>query len=63
MDFLEKEIGCFFIHLSLNFKSSWVCVKTHFLLVWIQEEAKIEFDVDSQGEKLKVKGISQVIRE
>ena len=48
MDFLEKEIGCFFIHSSLNFESSRICVKTHFLLVWIQEEAKIELDVNSE---------------
>ena len=36
--------------------------------MWIQEEAKIELDVDfkcasKEGEKLKVKGISQVVRE
>ena len=37
--------------------------------MWIQEEAKIEFGVDSkcvskkEGEKLKVEGTSQVVRE
>ena len=37
--------------------------------MWIQEEAEIEFGVDSkcapveEGEKLKVEGTSQVVRE
>ena len=37
--------------------------------MWIQEEAKIKFDVDSkcaleeEGEKMKVKGTSQVVQE
>ena len=54
-------------HIHLSF--SWVCVKTYFLLVWIQEEADIELDVDSkcapkeEGEKLNVKGTSQVVLE
>ena len=49
-----------FIHISIS-HSIWVCAKTHFLIVWIQEEAKIELGVDSkcapkdEGEKLKVK--------
>lgn len=44
-------------------------MKTHFHLVWIQEKVEIEFGVDSkcapkdEGEKLKLKGISQVARE
>ena len=39
----------------------WFCAKTHFLLVWIQEEAEIELGADSkcapedEGKKLKVK--------
>ena len=48
------------IHISIS-HSIWVCAKTHFLLVWIQEEAEIELGVDSkcalkeEGEKLKMK--------
>ena len=59
----EKWVDSLNIHLSFF----WVCVKTHFLLVWIQEEAEIEFGVESkcalkeEGEKLKVKGTSQVV--
>ncbi|KAL6334774.1 hypothetical protein AAG906_021538 [Vitis piasezkii] len=49
-----------FIHISIS-HSIWVCAKTHFLFVWIQEEAEIELEADSkcasedEGEKLKVK--------
>ena len=49
-----------FIHISIS-HSIWVCPKTHFLLVWIQEEAEIELCADSkcgpeeEGEKLKMK--------
>ena len=49
-----------FIHSSI-FHSIWVWVQSHFLLVWIQEEAKIELGADSkyapedEGEKLKMK--------
>ena len=49
-----------FIHISIS-HFIWVWVHTHFLLVWIQEEAKIELGADSkcapedEGEKLKVK--------
>ena len=47
----------------------WVWVKTHFLLMLIQKEAKIELGVNSkcapeeEGEKLKVQSTSQVVRE
>ena len=56
-----------FLHILIS-HSIWVWVQTHFLLVWIQEEVEIELDVDfkcalEEGEKLKVKGTSQVVRE
>ena len=56
-----------FIHISIS-HSIWVWVQTHFLFVWIQEEAEIELNVDfkcapEEGEKLRVKGTSQVVRE
>ena len=61
-----KWVDSSFIH--LNLESIWVCVKSHFLLVWIQEETEIELGVDfkcapEEGEKLKVKGTSQVVWE
>ena len=49
-----------FMYISIS-HSIWVCVKIHFLLMWIQEETKIELGADSkcapedEGEKLKVK--------
>ena len=50
----------FVIHISIS-HSIWFCAKTHFLFVWIQEEAEIELGADfkcapkEEGEKLKVK--------
>ena len=55
-----KELIHSFIHISSSY-SIWVWVQTHFLLLWIQEEAEIELGADSkcapedEGEKLKVK--------
>ena len=53
MDFLSNKLIDSFIHSYLN--------------VWIQEEVEIELNVDfkcapEEGEKLKVKGTSQVVR-
>ena len=58
-----------FLHSHLNLSFYLGCAKTHFLLVWIQEETEIELGVDSkcaskeESEKLKVKSTSQVVRE
>ena len=67
MDFLKKKnwlilhsfVSQFLIYLGLS--------ETHFLLIAIQEEDKIEFGLDSkcaleeEGVQLKVKGVSQVV--
>ena len=55
-----------------SWEKNWLILRSfisQFLLVWIQEEAEIKLGVDSkcvseeEGEKLKVEGTSQVVRE
>ena len=68
MDFLEKKKRVDYSYSFISqFQNYWVWEKPIFLLVLIQEEAEIELGVDSkcvlkeEGDKLKVKGASQVV--
>ena len=64
--FLSNKWVDSFFHSHLNLSFYLGCAKTHFLLVWIQEEAEIELGVDSKcapkGEA-ENEGTSQVFRE